>query len=447
MDSDTFDYFKSVANMFYKKYINLKGVILSISDCLSKQKNVTEEIFLEMLDVFNVKERIYRYQDYSIQKNFLRGREAMEERTLNNVANAYAEFAMVNKRRILRLATENETADENRYELYKLITDALLVRQEIAEMARENITVLIDAFITGDPIFNYKFEDLPRAHNQYIVPRKLMNFSMHHNHYMLKYVPKLNTSDFDLMHSVLDMFIEQATIAYENRTVNESRLDYVFERFQFACRTYMFSKSVVDTQGIELPSRVIQERLSNFRSEWTSFDSDIINLRQNMDSLTTLLRNVTLNILPSLEYIIYQISNYTELQNGKLMHLANVFLSNETRLLINILKNFFQEVQTRGQQIQDSTTLLMKPVENMWTMIILDEDSIDYYNYTDNLLFLRNMSLVLEEWNDKIDKLKQLDVRRHVFNKDEEFFVANDEITLHLEEFKNSIVVDGEFVK
>ncbi|XP_053396435.1 uncharacterized protein LOC123544907 isoform X3 [Mercenaria mercenaria] len=447
MDRDTFEYFKSIADTFYNKFTQLTEVIASISNCLSSQRNVTEEIVSEMTDVYNVKERIYRYQDYSIEKNFLRGREAMEERTLNNVANAYAEFAMLNKRRIIRLATENNTDDTGRFELYKLVTDDLIVRQEIAEKARANITLLLNAYITGTPIFNYKFEDLPRAHNPFIVPKPLMNYSMNHNHYMIKYVPKLNSSDFDLMYSVLDMFIEQASIAYENRTVNESTLNYVYERFQFACRTYMFSKSVVYTQGIELPSRVIQERLSNFKNEWSSFNSDIVDLRQNMNSLTTLLKNVTTNILPDLERIIFQMRNYTENSEGHLMQLANVFLSNETKLLTNILKNFFQEVQTRGQQIHDSANLLHKPIENIWTTIITDEDSIEYYNYTDNVLFLRNLSVVLREWADNVNELKDLDVRRHVFNKDEDYFVANDAVTVHLEEFKDAIVVDGMFLK
>ncbi|XP_060600472.1 uncharacterized protein LOC132753933 isoform X2 [Ruditapes philippinarum] len=447
MDKDTFGFFQSIAETFYDKFTQLKEVISSIANCLANQRNVTENVVTEMTDVYTVKDRIYRYQDYSIEKNFLRGREAMEERTLKNVANAYAEFALVNKRRIERLATENNTDYSSRFELYQLILDSLTVRKKIAEKARENITLLLSSFISGTPIFDYKFEDLPRAHNPYIVPKPLMNYSMHHNHYMLKYVPTLNSSDFDLMDTVLSMFIDQATIAYENRTVNDTELNYVYERFQYACRTFMFSKSVVYSQGIELPTRVIQERITSFKNEWSSFNANIVDLRQNLNALVTLLSNITTNILPNMEQIIALMKNYTDSSEGNLMNLAHVFLSNETKLLVNILRIFFQEVQTRGQQINDLTNLLNKPVKNIWTTIITDEDSIEYYNYTDNALFLRNISVVLDEWTGKINELHELDVRQHVFNKDEDFLIANDGVTVHLEKFKNDIVVDGKFLK
>lgn len=447
MDNDTFKDFQLIANNFYDKYKQITDVIVSISHYLTVQKNVTDEIFSKMSDAYSTKERIYRYQDYSIEKNFLRGREAMEERTLSNVANAFAEFAMVNTRRILRLATDNETGDALRFELYKLVIDDLIVRQEIVEKARANITLLIKSFITGTPIFNYKFEDIPRAHNTYIVPKPLMNYSMHHNHYMKKFVPKLNSSDFKLLYSVLDMFMEQATIAYENRTVNETELNYVFERFQFACRTYMYSKSVVYTQGIELPTRVIQERLSDFRNEWSLFDDEIVDMQQNMKALTDSLENITINIIPEINKLIVRIKNYTENSNGRLMVLADAFLSNETKLLTNIIKDFFQEIQTRGQQIKDIVNILLNPVKTMWTMIINDDDSFDYYDYTNNTLFQRNLSFVLKEWNLKIADLKALDVRQLVLNKDEDFFNANSDISLHLQQFKESILVDGQFLK
>jgi hypothetical protein len=209
----------------------------------------------------------------------------------------------------------------------------------------------------------------------------------------------------------------------------------------------MFSKSVVYSQGIELPTRVIQERITSFKNEWSSFNANIVDLRQNLNALVTLLSNITTNILPNMEQIIALMKNYTDSSEGNLMNLAHVFLSNETKLLVNILRNFFQEVQTRGQQINDLTNLLNKPVKNIWTTIITDEDSIDYYNYTDNALFLRNISVVLDEWTGKINELHELDVRQHVFNKDEDFFIANDGVTVHLEKFKNDIVVDGKFLK
>lgn len=447
MDKDTLANFHSLVDNFFKKYADVHDTINEIIESLLIQRNTTNRIEEDMKHAYYTKERIYRYQEYAIEKNFLRGREAMEERTLANVANAFAEFALLNRRRITRLAHDNGTNDDVRLELYKLTVDALQTRQDIVEMARHNISLLISSYINGTKIFNYKFEDLPRAHNPYIIPKPLMNYSMHHNSYMLKYVPKLKTNDFDLLNKTLEMFKEQAKIAYEDRTVNESELNYVYERFQYACRTYMYSKSVVYSMGIEMPLYVIKERRSDFDKNWSDFEEDIRQMYQNLESLSNLVENVTTTFIPLIESLVVKLQNYTQNGDGTLMDLAMLALSNETQSVISTIRNFFREVRTRGQLIDDEISLAYPPIFTMWTMIIDDEDSVEYYNYTNNALFLRDLGTVKEEWKKSLEAVRAEDIRKHVQSRDEDFLTAFEEIANHLEAFQNSITVDENFVK
>ncbi|WAR19543.1 ASIC2-like protein, partial [Mya arenaria] len=438
--------FERLVNEFQSKTNVIEDLIMQIEFSLDIQANKTNEIFTSMEDAYQTKERIYRYQEYAIEKNFLRAREAMEERTLANIANAFAEFAMTNVKRIRRLA--NSTSDDHdRKDLYESIIDGLKTRQEIAELARANVTLLISSYIFGEPIFNYKFETLPRSHNQYIVPKPLMNDSMHYNSYVQKYVPKLKVADFDLMYKVLEMFMNQTKIAYEDRAINESELNYVFERFQFACRTYLFSKSVVYKYGIERPLQVINDRHLEFDNLWIIFQDDIETLNQNIKALTDLIKSIQSYTIPGLHSLVSMLREYTDEHTVGLMDLATEFSSNQTKHLTNNLTMFYQEVQTRGQEVIDLLSFIENPIHSMWALILNDEDSWDYYNFTGNTLFMRNSSLVDTEWESKVSAAKSYDIRDHIGHKSEDFNSAFKNLASRLESFKTSIEIDGNFLR
>ena len=421
--------------------------IETILSSLEHQKNNTLALFEEMKDAYLTKEMFYRYQIYAIENNFLRGREAMEERTLRNIVYGYAEFAMLIRRRIKRLflMSSDDIADR-RDELFELIDDLLKTRKELVELAKENVTVLLNAYYNGEQIFNYKFENLSRLHNPHIVPKPLMNHSMFHNSYMLEFTPKL-TSNLDYMHKVLQMFLNLSSEVYYNRTLNTTYLDYLFEEYQYSCRAFLFSKSVVYKQGFEHPVKVLTARKADFEKEWDNFESEIIDINQNLDSLIASMTSILKETVPKFISLLSTTNNYTVSNSGSLMHLADIYLANETREMTRAIHDVFVEIQTRGQAVNDAWDLLRKPTELMWTAITDDEDMLDYYYYTANTYFLRNLSVVLTEWDVKLDSMKSYDVRNQVNNKDEKFTQAVDKISAHLEQFQSSIRVGSEFVR
>ena len=446
MDIGKLQIFLSLVGSFNTNFDSVRVVVHQIELSLQKQWNQTNAIIDEMSDVFATKERMYRYQEYAIEQNFLRGREAMEERVLANVVNAYAEFAMQIKRRIERLASSTDD-NQSKKELYNLIIDELKVRQELAELARENISELISAFINGTQIFNYKFEDLPRRHNPYIVPKPLMNDSMHYNSYVREYVPKLLNDDFDSYADVFEKFINLTNDAYENQTINNTYLNYVFERYQYVCRTYLFSKSVVYKYGIDRPKTIIEERRAEFIREWVVFTSLTEQLEQIISSLKNQIEYINNMSVPDINGILSLLSKYSHTNSLTLFDLSEMFRKNNTHLMISTIKEFFQEVQTRGQSLSDLLSLLETPTHNIWKTIIEDKDSWEYYIYTFNDLFLRNLSDVDEEWSTKLQDIKSHDIRLYTKNRAENFMSAFTDVYTYLDDFENSIVVDSDFVK
>ena len=439
--------FKVLVDALNDRFTSLKLVLKRVSNYLMNQTLELSNVLNETTSAFNEKERLYRFQAYTVEKNFLRGREAMEERTLANLALGFAEFAMVNARRIRRLVTipENETA--SRRDLYELIIDAFKVRQELAALARENISVLYTAFVNGTQIFNYSFEGTSRSHNAYIVPKPLLNESMYHNSYVRRHGPKL-LRDFDLMETVLDMFMEEATIAYFNSTINETRLNYTFERYLYACRTYMFSKSVIYSQGIDRPVAIINDRRNQFVKHWDDFSARFGEMEQNLKALTLGLEKIESVYISKLSALVDKLVVYVNRKNESLMALADAILSEDTQEVLSSIKDFFLEIENRGQSIYDSWTLLIDPIQSLWTMILEDEDLKEYYEFTNNTRFLQNATEVIDGYICACTTVREdLDVRDAVQNKDEEFFTATAEITTHLADFKSSIKIDHSFLR
>ena len=447
MDKTKLKEFKILVDNLSDRFNKVKHVLEHVSNYLQNQTLALTYILNETTSAYIEKERLYRFQEYSFLRNFLRGREAMEERTLANLALGFAEFAMLNARRIRRLVTIPVEESSSRRDLYELIIDSLKVRQELAGLARGNITVLYNAFVNGTRIFNYKFEDIDRSHNDFIVPKPLLNESMFHNWYVRRHGPKL-FNDFNLMETVLGMFMDEATTAYLNSTINETSLNYTFERYLYSCRTYMFSKSVFYSQGIERPITIINERQRKFDKHWDDFTAETDEMDQNLKALVSELENIENMSLSKLTPFMKNLVDYVSNKNESLMALADEIMSDEMQTILSYIKDFFQEVETRGQTIYDLWTMLMEPIKSIWTMILNDEDMLEYYHFTNNSRFLQNVTEVICKYSMVCSETRDnLDVRNAIHNYDEDYFLALSALSAHLTDFKKSIKIDHDFLR
>ena len=445
MDKVKERHFKELVTRVNDTFIGLSSVYERISNRLNSQASKQEQILNKLSDVYIVKERLYRYQEYAFTKNFLRGRDAMEERTLTNVALGFVEFAVLTVRRIRRLADIPRNDTICRRNLYQIITDTLKARQDIVDMAKRNITILYKAFLRGKRIFNYKFEDIDRTHNDYIVPKPLLNFSMSHNWYIRKYAPKVSR-DLRRIYNALGLLTDEANAAYLSSVIDEEQLNYAFERFLFSCRTFLYSKSIFYHQGVDLPLTIMKDRYNNFLKVWDTMNLLMIESKQNLNSLDEVLKETILE--SNLDSLNTKSLEYVDGKGNSLMRLANLYLSNATQVTIIKTKELFQEVESRGQAIYDSWTMILDPLRTFWAAVLDDEDMKEYYEFTNNSQFLQNMAEVYNmyvEWC--IHARDHLDVRNAVQNEAVEFFSAFDELRKYLHDFKRAIRIDSQFLR
>lgn len=447
MDLNTYNVFRKLIDNYSKRYLKMKNVVSKVSEVLSQNKNLTDSLSEKMRDVYLRKEKLYRFQLFSMERNFLRVFEAMEERTLTNVANSFAEMGLTVERRILRLVNETEMRNESRHALYELIMDVLETRQQICHLAKENISDFVSSYSTGTPIFSYQFEDFPQYLNYYIVPKPLLNYSLHYNSYMQEHLPRLQTSTFEILDRSLEMLKELAFDAYQTRTVNKTQLSFAVNEFFDGCREFKFSKSVVYTYGITLPLREIAARKATFDEAYEDFEAEVSEIKQHLWSLRSSIDNITADTVPRLDELFNIIDMYSPEGDVTLLELESILMSNDAIIITNTLQNFFREVSSRGQMISDLLNMLRKPISTMWRLIIRDEDSIEYYEKTKNDLFLRNLTEVLQEWNKLLNEQKSADIRSVIFHQDEEYFLALEDISKHIKAFSESMTIDSNFIK
>ena len=447
MDDTTFSELRILIDNFSASFHNMNTLISQVLTFLQLNMDMTNKMSDAMRDAYMTKERMYRYQLYSMDKNFIRAFEAMEERTLTNVASTFVEFGLNIERRVRRLVDDETMSGGYRRSLYELILDALETRQQICHLAKDNISEFISAYKTGTPIFEYKFEDLPRRHNKYIVPRHLLNSSISDSSYMEEHVPRLETEVFETLDRGIEWLKEVALEAYNTSTLNDSKLGIALEEFYTGCRSFRFSKSVVYSLGITLPSVVIEERKAKFDEAWKEFQSEISEIKLNIRALDSSIDTITDYVIPRLEDVINYIDVYSPESNATLLDFASLLLANETDILMSRIRDFFLEVDTRGQVMIDMVSLLRKPIFTIWGMIINDEDSHEYYAYTKNEMFLRNLTVVKTEWLQTLDDQKSASIRNVIMHKDDDFTGAARALKHRLGEFEDSLTIDSNFIK
>ena len=447
-DAHKYNFLKTLYGTLLSRFQKLKSNIENITDHFKDQTMAVENIKVQTDKVCILKEKLYNYQQYIIDKNFLRPREAMEERTLRNLVDAFVEFGLNIERKVNQLANmDSATGDETIEFLNNILTDTIIVRKEINEMARENITDLINAFYVGIGIFNYSFEDIPESHNEYIVPKALLRFALERNAYVNRHLPRLTSQVFDDIENSLDLMLELVSTARNTSIVNKTELSVTIGKFYHACRQFMFSKSVVYGESLEYPLNVLEEKERKFKSAYRQFDDAVSVLEQIISSILTMLAEVSSHSLPEIETMIRKIEDYLKSNEIEFMEVATQLLSVQNHAMITNLNDVFETLQTRTQQIRDSWHLTNDALMDIWKTILNDTDMIGYYRFANLTDFLQPFADVEKHWSDIILPFTYTyacieDQKTHTL-----FLDAFSDASTFAEDFVDSLKIDHDFVR
>lgn len=436
--------FETLVENVCNEFKEIKDMIINMSKTVWFLRNNTLEIENEMRSVYLTTERIYRYQEFAIQNGFLRARDIMDERTLSKVE---CNDTLTTDIERLFSVQDSNISEETLTEMYKTVCDKIRMKQLIVKEAREDMFKLISHYKAASVIFDFKFEDEPTEHNGVIVPQKLLNRSINVNQKMLDVVHRLLTTDFDDLDRTLENFKDIIQTGFENNMEDFVGISDALAEYLSACKMYKSDKWVIYTEGFNLPLKVILQRHHEFVKAWSYFEQDVRHLHQNLDSMNNLTDSLSNHVFPEISLFIQKLQKFSQNKESNLSKLGSLLLSPEVKSCLSALKNFFREVELHGHFINENYNLAIKPVFTLWEMSIGDEDNRNYYNYTNRVLFLRELSDVKEEWREKVQRLMSEDIRQYVLRKDEGLFAAFDELSTYYEDFKKLTTPNSRFLR
>ncbi|XP_048752187.2 uncharacterized protein LOC125663832 isoform X3 [Ostrea edulis] len=406
--------------------------------------NVTDQ-YNRVVKVIKKRILLLKYQIYNVQKNFMRGRDAMEERTLSHVCNSFHEFVFAFETNLRNLVAENDT--NVRRVFYVSTLNMVDVKTENAKRALANFTLLYNAYVTGTPIFNYKFQRFSRKNNKWIVPRPLLNESTYHNTYATKYSGKLD-SDIQNILDTLSFYREMATEVFTDKSLNITEMNRVSGRFLNFCEMYYHTKSTLYYETVDRPERILQQRLEATRRQ----EADLIRIKSSMLNTLETLQNasmaVTDGVLIRVKAILRKTFEYFTSSDRTKLSVSELFHSLEFISDVSKIRKFLQEITSRGAFLFDTWLSMGTRVRQIWDDIIKDRDLEEYYVYKNYTNFLRNASEVKNEIDKNFGKIRsQNDLRFVAWNKDVLLFEAIDNMQSELLKFNESAIFDENVLK
>lgn len=445
--------FRETVQATTDSYTKLKHLFaLDIVTRLGKQMELLEVWWENMTSIIDRKQMIYDYQEYSIQKNFMRARDAMEERTLNILCFGFHEHVF-NTEILLRQTYDALISNSsNAAIIYTYLKNILQSKEETAARAYQNYTQIYTAYETGDPIFNYKFRRISRRDNKVIVPKPLLNSSLSHNAYARRYSKRLGR-DIKYVLNLTQMFESFTDDVFKNvtGTFDLFTMQKLSSGFIDACEDYFHSKSTFYFESVDRPLRIIQERIQNFSSLRREFNRETDEQRNSLRTLRNSLTIIQSGFLDALANGIalaekYGVENATE--NVTKLHLAEIFTSKAVSNDVHILSSFFTDLRQKGQFIYEQWATIKTTSLKIWETILSDEDSKEYYKYKHMEDFLQNytdvdtgLTLAVRALNDDND------LRNVLHNTDNVFVRAVDKLNEELRKYLKENEMDETFIR
>ncbi|CAC5411236.1 unnamed protein product [Mytilus coruscus] len=329
MDEDTLEDFLQLYESFNATLSTMKDNIMNVI------LKMIMDIKLQVLNTFNQlqsacvwKEWLYRYQDYIVQKNFMRPRDAYDDRFLHELTVSYNELILTVEFNIRTLNSSAFINDTVREFLYMQTISLLKNRQYIIKRSLENFNTLIAAYRSGIQIFDYTFENVPFSHNYYAVPKQLLLNSLSQNNYSMEFIEQFEIS-LNESYNLLTFIKGLTEIAYENRSLTREQMFNGKDEFRRNMRDVGHGKSIVNYEIIDRPHRILAERKSEFNQNCFAANITMHSIDETLQSLTTTIHAANITIFIPFEFISNEIKKYFSNTTSSKFDIASKLISGD----------------------------------------------------------------------------------------------------------------------
>ncbi|GFS25722.1 acid-sensing ion channel 4-like, partial [Elysia marginata] len=437
-----------------RHFEQVRNIVLNqIENKINEQRKAFDTVIAQVEAAYRSTRYLYEYQNYIVDKNFVRARDAINERTLSVVCLAYQEFSVQVELAIQSLG-DNITEPGVRRVLYLDVARKLEARRDITERAFANYTQFKNALQTGQPIFNYRFREEPRENSYLIAPVPMFHAALNSSLALQRRAELLGSTLIDFARQLSDLK-ELASKTFRNGTLNATELHLQSVQFMYLCRSFSQSKDMFMNDVPEFLYREMQKRdeqlaalYDQFQRAKADFDTQLQLISIQAESLTVKLDHIKSGSLGAISRALNSARIF--LFQGALSKrsVAEEFLREDIMKTQGTLKNFFNEVRSRGHAVYDDWITVETAAIALWTMAIKEENLRTYYEamkMTHMLVAPESKAKELREWCRESRDLH--DLRRVVNNVDSQFSGALSDMLEEMASFRDTERIDGRFMR
>lgn len=445
MDHVKFEKLHEVAEDFEQKFEEIEFLFENeLHDAIHTVEHSLEEESDHLTSVCAWKLFVYEYQEYVVLKNFVRYRDAFEERHAHIVALGYKEYILSIEHKIKYLQNLDMSKTSLRESMYLDTQNVLDNRIEIIQRTISNYTRLIKGYDTGKRIFNYKYKNLPKKDNAYVVPKHLLKESLILNNDTVEMYKIHLHQTIDILNSLKRLNNE----SYLYRNVNASDLETSVQTFQTATENWLNARQFFYNEVIENPLNVLKIRKDEFERTCYRLKDVIVSAMTNIESTDTKIETVEDTLFEPIHVGHHLVHEYLHDGIGLKYKIAENFTSGDILQGTSNLQTLLLELLTEESALRNILVEMKSLAIQIHKTVIEDEDSFTYYDYTGNVQFLQNFTDVLIEiennYTEYIESVKFYDI---VGEKGLEFVKSTDDVIAYFQEYLSTLNLDAQYIR
>ncbi|GAB1600540.1 uncharacterized protein LOC115209554 [Argonauta hians] len=446
MDVETFATFR---NMLLNLNVSNEAFKMAMQDKLAiaikNNLDILRYIFKNLEKAYDFKSFLYNYQKYLIEKNFRRPWEAIAERTFDHVTFDFYNYISTLKNMFFTLDDlKNNSENQQLCDLLiRNIEININTKLNMIIKAAANFSQYYQSLISGVGIFRYKYMKVPRAHNFYAIPKRILNSKLNNTSYNHRRRFNQTVSGLkDCLYVFTDMLN-----SIHNR-LNKTRLIEIEERYITLSKRFNSVKSVFETETIKYALDIIESNKNEFAILMDNIRRIINDMNNSLSSLQR--EREELNLMSSRNVFAVSSGIVRYLTNISITKISLAELINSHNHSFNIVKLqvFMEELRQRSSLLSDHWTKLTESVILLWQHIVQDQDSRVYYEYVNYTTFLIPLENVTAELQYKYADYREKSILTNLFGeKDRDFFKSHGAIKEYVSRFKEKQNINEAFVR
>jgi predicted transcriptional regulator len=321
---------------------------------------------------------IYMFQEFVVRKNFFRGAQAIDERTLTSVGKGFVEY-IENFERNLRLLHEFNPIPANepaRRLLYNTMRNMLLTKSSLASWAKDNVTQITEAYMNATPIFRYRYNGKTTEEHAVIPPSTVL-------------YDAVTTGDAPRRLEEISMALDGAkrqygaleTILddlYTKHVFNEKSFGIIRRRYITYIKRVNGLRSAVIEDVFRKPVDVITAKIAKFEQLYSRIHVLWHEMKQDLNVLNETVAEREI-IWTAMLDVVNKSSEYLRDINIGKTALCKRITAMQLDQNINKFDGFFETLRSRSRTLKDAWNTTFQAIIDFVSDSLVDNDTYNYF--------------------------------------------------------------------